>query len=54
MAAPAPAKDSAYPPRLHNDVYPYIYPSKFKGSLKDKVAIITGEQPSRHDCVALN
>ncbi|KAK1771921.1 NAD(P)-binding protein [Phialemonium atrogriseum] len=31
-----------YPPRLHNDVYPFIYPSKFKGSLQGKVAIITG------------
>lgn len=28
--------------RLHNEVYPFIYPSKFRGSLQDKVAIITG------------
>jgi hypothetical protein len=39
MAATA----TQFPPRLHNDVYPFIYPSKFKGSLQDKVAIITGK-----------
>lgn len=34
-----------FPPRLHNEVYPFIYPKKFKGSLQDKVAIITGTTP---------
>ncbi|KAK8022211.1 hypothetical protein PG993_012978 [Apiospora rasikravindrae] len=29
-------------PRLHSDVYPFIYPSKFRGSLQGKVALITG------------
>ncbi|KAK6822659.1 pap2 superfamily protein [Apiospora arundinis] len=29
-------------PRLHNDVYPFIYPSKFRGSLQGKVALVTG------------
>lgn len=28
--------------RIHNEVYPFIYPSKFRGSLLDKVVIITG------------
>ncbi|ERT00948.1 uncharacterized protein SPSK_07699 [Sporothrix schenckii 1099-18] len=28
--------------RIHNEVYPFIYPSKFRGSLQDKVAVITG------------
>ena len=31
-----------YPPRLHNEVYPFIYPSKFRGSLQGKVTLITG------------
>ncbi|KAK1948746.1 NAD(P)-binding protein [Colletotrichum sublineola] len=29
-------------PRLHNEIYPFISPSKFAGALKGKVAIITG------------
>ncbi|KAL1863067.1 hypothetical protein VTK73DRAFT_6492 [Phialemonium thermophilum] len=36
------ATSNQYPPRLHNDVYPFIYPSKFRGSLQDKVAVVTG------------
>ena len=36
------SKPSQRTPRLHNDVYPFIYPSKFRGSLEGKVAIITG------------
>ncbi|CAK7203872.1 hypothetical protein SEUCBS139899_006622 [Sporothrix eucalyptigena] len=28
--------------RIHNEVYPFIYPAKFRGTLRDKVAIITG------------
>ncbi|CAK7225368.1 hypothetical protein SBRCBS47491_005865 [Sporothrix bragantina] len=28
--------------RIHNEVYPFIHPAKFRGSLQDKVAIITG------------
>ncbi|KAJ9158174.1 NAD(P)-binding protein [Coniochaeta hoffmannii] len=31
-----------FSPRLHNDLYPFIYPKKFQGSLQDKVTIITG------------
>lgn len=31
-----------FPPQLHNDLYPFIYPKKFQGSLQDKVTIITG------------
>jgi hypothetical protein len=31
-----------FTPRFRTDIYPFIYPSKFRGSLKDKVAIITG------------
>ncbi|KAK3384830.1 hypothetical protein B0H63DRAFT_413639 [Podospora didyma] len=31
-----------FTPRFRSDVYPFIYPKKFKGSLQDKVAIITG------------
>jgi len=29
-------------PRFRSDVYPFIYPEKFKGSLQDLVTIITG------------
>ncbi|KAH7176169.1 hypothetical protein EDB81DRAFT_850149 [Dactylonectria macrodidyma] len=29
-------------PRLHNEIYSFIQPAKFKGSLGDKVALITG------------
>ena len=31
-----------FTPRFRTDIYPYIYPSKFRGSLKGQVAIITG------------
>ncbi|KAK1781489.1 hypothetical protein QBC45DRAFT_405630 [Copromyces sp. CBS 386.78] len=31
-----------FAPRSHNDVYPFIHPSKFRGALLDQVAIITG------------
>ncbi|KAH8899105.1 NAD(P)-binding protein [Thozetella sp. PMI_491] len=34
--------EGAPTPRLHNEVYPFIYPSKFRGTLKDKVVLITG------------
>jgi hypothetical protein len=34
-----------FTPRFRTDIYPYIYPSKFKGSLQGKVAIITGMRP---------
>jgi hypothetical protein len=30
-------------PRFRTDIYPFILPSKFRGSLQDKVAIITGK-----------
>jgi len=29
-------------PRLHNEVYPFVRPSKFVGSLRKKVVVITG------------
>ena len=41
MAEPQ-TKPSQFMPRFRNDVYPFIYPKKFKGSLQDKVVIITG------------
>ncbi|KAK0648881.1 hypothetical protein B0T16DRAFT_371578 [Cercophora newfieldiana] len=31
-----------FPPRFRSDVYPFIYPEKFKGSLQGLVTIITG------------
>lgn len=31
-----------FTPRFRTDIYPFIYPSKFRGSLDGKVAIITG------------
>ncbi|KAK4213110.1 hypothetical protein QBC37DRAFT_388225 [Rhypophila decipiens] len=31
-----------FAPRTHCDVYPFIHPTKFRGSLQDKVTIITG------------
>ncbi|KAK1833435.1 hypothetical protein QBC39DRAFT_254572 [Podospora conica] len=40
MAEPSPP--AQFIPRFRTDVYPYIAPSKFRGSLKDKVTIITG------------
>ncbi|KAK8108646.1 NAD-binding protein [Apiospora sp. TS-2023a] len=39
-------------PRLHNDVYPFIYPSKFRGSLQGKVALITGSAGAIGQAVA--
>lgn len=30
------------PPRLHNELYPFIHPDKFKDSLKSQVVVITG------------
>ncbi|KAK7918266.1 hypothetical protein PG985_010140 [Apiospora marii] len=47
MAAPQPPA-----PRLHNDVYPFIYPSKFRGSLQGKVALITGSAGAIGQAVA--
>jgi hypothetical protein len=41
MAVPA-SSASQYPPKLHQDVYPFIEPAKFKGALLDKVTVITG------------
>ena len=31
-----------FTPRFRTDIYPFIHPAKFRGSLQDKVAIITG------------
>ncbi|RKU39750.1 hypothetical protein DL546_000310 [Coniochaeta pulveracea] len=31
-----------FTPRLHNQVYPFIYPSKFKATLDSQVILITG------------
>ncbi|KAL2194095.1 hypothetical protein P885DRAFT_43700 [Corynascus similis CBS 632.67] len=33
---------ATFTPRFRTDIYPYIYPSKYRGSLQNKVAIITG------------
>lgn len=43
MAEPSPP--AQFIPRFRSDVYPFIAPSKFRGSLKDKVTIITGISP---------
>lgn len=43
MAEPSPP--AQFIPRFRTDVYPFIAPSKFRGSLKDKVTIITGTSP---------
>ncbi|KAI1046027.1 hypothetical protein LB505_010804 [Fusarium chuoi] len=32
----------SFKPGLHNEVYPFIHPLKFKASLQDKVTLITG------------
>jgi hypothetical protein len=37
-----PTTPAQFTPRFRTDIYPFIYPSKFRGSLQDKVAIITG------------
>jgi len=34
---------SQFIPRFRTDVYPFIYPEKFRGALKDRVTIITGK-----------
>lgn len=33
----------SFKPGLHNEVYPFIHPLKFKASLQDKVTLITGK-----------
>lgn len=33
-------------PRLHSDVYPFIYPTKYRGALDDQVVIVTGRKRS--------
>jgi len=40
-------------PRLHNEVYPFIHPAKFKKSLAGKVVVITGGCPIRHTDVQM-
>ncbi|KAI1063749.1 hypothetical protein LB506_005880 [Fusarium annulatum] len=30
------------PPRIHNEIYPFLHPSKFRNSLKGQVVLITG------------
>ncbi|KAL2151476.1 hypothetical protein VTH82DRAFT_6574 [Thermothelomyces myriococcoides] len=40
--ADKPALPAQFTPRFRTDIYPFIHPSKFRGSLQDKVAIITG------------
>ena len=42
MGDPQEAAPAQFIPRARTDVYPFIYPEKFKGSLHDKVTIITG------------
>jgi len=37
-----PATPQQFIPRFRTDVYPFIYPAKFRTSLQDKVVIITG------------
>ncbi|SCO84367.1 uncharacterized protein FRV6_08494 [Fusarium oxysporum] len=31
-----------FEPKLHNEVYPFVHPIKFKDSLRDKVTLLTG------------
>lgn len=50
MSEKAPAQ---FPPRFRSDVYPFIYPEKFKGSLQGLVTIITGKSaPDSDVCVS--
>lgn len=35
-------RPAQFTPRFRTDIYPFIYPSKFRGSLEGKVVIITG------------
>lgn len=42
--ADKPALPAQFTPRFRTDIYPFIHPSKFRGSLQDKVAIITGRR----------
>jgi hypothetical protein len=32
-----------FAPKLHNEVYPFIHPLMFEGSLQGKVTLITGK-----------
>ena len=41
-ANPPPAAPAQFTPRFRTDIYPFIEPSKFRGALQGKVAIITG------------
>lgn len=38
----SPPTTAQFAPRFRTDVYPFIAPVKFRGSLQDKVTIITG------------
>ena len=37
-----PTAPAQFTPRFRTDIYPFIEPSKFRGALQGKVAIITG------------
>ncbi|KAK3904701.1 hypothetical protein C8A05DRAFT_42264 [Staphylotrichum tortipilum] len=39
---PPTAAPAQFTPRFRTDIYPFIHPSKFRGSLQDQVVIITG------------
>ncbi len=50
MAATNPVPPTApaqFTPRFRTDIYPFIEPSKFRGALQGKVAMITGIVCSR-------
>jgi len=32
-----------FEPKLHNEVYPFVHPIKFKDSLRGKVTLLTGK-----------
>lgn len=42
--SPETQKMASSTPRLHSDVYPFIYPAKYRGALDDQVVIVTGRK----------
>lgn len=40
-------------PRFRTDIYPFIEPSKFRATQKDKVVIITGKLHTPHSLLDL-
>jgi hypothetical protein len=38
------------PPRIHNEIYPFLHPSKFRNSLKGQNVLITGTRLGNRLC----